>query len=138
MPRWLRAIVVLIISIVCIVVIRNIEKAKRREEHYAEYQAALTKFTQALKPGTTRKQVEDYLRAQNLMFHRTCCSNDRHVFATEVRVGQEDRPWYCSEWNVYVRFEFNTTEPDRYPIREPSDGDTLSDLHLRSRGEGCL
>ena len=138
MPRWFWGIVALFIAIGCIVALRNIEKAKRREEHHAEYEAALTKFSQALKPGATRKQVEDYLRGQNLRFYRVCCSNDQHAFATEVRVGQEEHPWFCSEWNVYVYFEFTTTEPDRYPIRPGSDGDTMSDMHLVSRGEGCL
>jgi hypothetical protein len=138
MTRWGIGIVALIITVASIVLIRNAVKAKRGEERHAQHQAALTKFTQALKPGITRKQVEDYLRTQNLKFGRICCNQHQDVYATEVRVGQEDSPWFCSGWGVYVDFEFTTIEPDRYPLRPPADGDILSNLHLVSKGESCL
>jgi len=31
-------------------------------------------------------------------------------FSILVRVGQEEKPWYCSEWPDYAAFEFSRTE----------------------------
>jgi hypothetical protein len=53
-----------------------------------------------------------------------------------VQVGEKDAPWYCSEWPVYVVFEFNATPPK--PLLKPSDSDVLKKVHLASNGEGCL
>jgi len=54
-----------------------------------------------------------------------------------VRVGQEEKPWYCSEWPDYAAFEFSRTEaPHRaFDILE---SDVLKLVHLTSNGEGCL
>jgi hypothetical protein len=134
MTRSFLGIVELIIAIASIIVIRNDVKAKRREGRQAE----LTKLSEVLKPGITRKQVEDYLRTQNLTFRQICRNQNQEVFATEVLVAQEEPLWFCSGWGVYVDFEFTALEPDRYSIRPPSDGDVLSDMHLVRKGDGCL
>jgi hypothetical protein len=137
MRRSLIVIIALIIVVASILVVRSIQKAKRHEEHQAQYQAVLAKYSQALKSGVTRKQVEDYLRVQNVKFGQQCCNDEHHVFATVVRVGQEDPPLGCSSLGV-VFFEFTAVEPERYPIRPPSDGDILIELHLGTQGETCL
>jgi hypothetical protein len=68
-------------------------QAKRKRE--AAYQSALLSYTQVLKPGITRKEVEEYLRARNVDFAQMCCVVDiqvhpKHSLDDITKVGQED------------------------------------------------
>jgi hypothetical protein len=100
------------------------------------HEVVLAKYKEVLRPGITRKEVEDYLRAQKTTFTQTCCDNA--AFSTMVRIGERPKPWFCSSWGVYVAFQFTSTEPDRYPIRPASDSDVLGDVKLEGLGETCL
>lgn len=123
----------------------------RRDEHN---QQELQKYSQDLKPGSTRKIVKDYLRAHGATFGERRCDPGFHAFAVLVKVGKEDVPWYCSEWPVYVAFEFQIEEPYNVPLPvdsgirkkieqhelelDPGDSDILQKVQLVSNGEGCL
>src|ERR1700680_1500126 len=71
-------------------------QAKRKRE--AAYQSVLLSYTQVLKPGVTRKEVEDYLRARNVGFSQMCCVGMRvhpkHSLDDITKIGQEDAPWF--------------------------------------------
>jgi len=64
-------------------------------------------------------------------FWERCCFEPHGPYSILVRVGQEDKPWYCSEWPDYVAFEFAYAGPT-------GDSDVLKTVHLTSNGEGCL
>jgi hypothetical protein len=87
-----------------------------------------------LKPGVARKEVKDYLRDQGIAFRERYAKDTQ--LSVLVRVGEEDSPWYCSEWLDYVEFEFAAGgAPDGTSDR--SDADILQKV-LTSSGEGCL
>lgn len=98
---------------------------------------ALRTYSQALKPGMTQRQVQDYLHSRGVSFFERCCFEPRGAFSVLVKVGQEDAPWSCSEWPDYMAFEFSATEPSE-PVAKPAGSDVLKLVHLTSNGEGCL
>src|ERR1700761_3319119 len=69
-------------------------------------QAAILKYSQNLAPGVTRKEVENYLRARHTDFSRRCCLESHDTFSDLVTVAEEQAPWYCSAWPIYVAFVF--------------------------------
>ena len=86
-------------------------KSKARKRREAEYQVTLHSYAQILRPGVTRKEVESYLRAKDLKFQQMCCVELRkHSLDDLVKIGSEDPPWYCSENNVYIAFQFEDSE----------------------------
>jgi len=84
----------------------------------------------------TRKEVESYLRAKALGFQRMCCIDERSAFADLVKIGSEDAPWYCSEQNIYVAFQFAGVEP--HEALKVSDSDSLKRVTIFRWLEGCL
>jgi len=119
----------------------NKQAQKRRE---AVYQSVLRTYTQVLKPGMKRKEVEDYIRAKNAKFRQTCCvdSNEtsrRHSWDDLTKIGEEDAPWFCSQHNVYVAFQFT----DHVQLgsglgMKDDDLDTLKNVTLYHWLEECL
>jgi hypothetical protein len=104
------------------------------------YQSVLR--TEALKPGMTRKEVEDYLQTKSSKFLHICCvdprETGRHSWDDFTKIGQEDPPWFCSENNVYVAFQFaDHTHPAGYEMND-DDLDTLKSITLHPQLEGCL
>lgn len=118
------------------------ERARRRRE--VEYQKALQSYSGVLKTGMTRRQVEEYLSAKNLLFRQLCCvsvkefSRGMYDNANDdlVKIGQEDVPWVCSENNVYIALEFLSSQKDSLPRAEPSD--KLKDVTIYHKLNGCL
>jgi hypothetical protein len=104
------------------------QSAKQKRE--AVYQAALQSYSDALKPGMTRKNVEDYFRSKGIAFQQLCCIFKESAFADLVKIGKEKHPWYCSEHNVYVAFRFTAVKPD--------ESETLKTITVFHRLEGCL
>jgi hypothetical protein len=97
----------------------------------ATYRSALQAYSQKLRLGTTRKEVENYLRAAGASF---IDEGDAH--ADLVKVGREDTPWYCDEHDVYVAFEFVPTEP--HPLLRAYDTDALKVIRISRQQMGCL
>jgi hypothetical protein len=106
---------------------------KKRE---ATYQARLQSYSDVLKPGMTRKYVEDYLRSKGVTFHQLCCIDERSASADLLKIGMEEHPWYCSEHDVYVAFQFAAVEPHK--PWEAYDSDTLKRDTIFHKLEGCL
>ena len=79
--------------------------------------------------------LPENLQAHGTPFGERCCYEERDAFAVIVRVGEEDVPWFCSEWLDYVAFEFAPIELHNW---RPADSDVLKNVHLVSSGEGCL
>jgi len=140
MKRWLSVILVLIaVALVAFGVRHVLEKRSERRREIA-YQSAFRSYSERLRPGMTRKEVEDYLRAGNIRFQQMCCVD--HNLSTGVwddltKIGQEDAPWFCSENNVYVAFQFSG--PKRNGVGWSADpSDTLRAVSVYHWLEGCL
>ena len=114
------------------------EKAQKKRE--AAYESSLRSYRQELKPGMTRKEVEGYLKAKNTPLMRMCCvdsGGNRSSLDDLTRIGQEDAPWFCSENNVYIAFQFSEYERhDGMP--SANDLDTLKTVSIYRWLEGCL
>jgi hypothetical protein len=111
------------------------QSAKQKRE--ADYQAALQSYSDALKPGATRKSVEDYLQAKGVNYEKMCCILEKSAEAELVRIGKEKHPWYCSEHNVYIAFQF---VDELHGGGRPSDSDLdkLKSITVYHWLEGCL
>ena len=134
MNRRLVWFTIAVLTLVSAIAARSVYRSRRADANRAAVEAAFRKFSLNLKPGATRK---DFLQAQGVAFMERCCYEPSSPFSVIVRVGEENAPWYCSEWPDYVAFEFVTTEPHGLGMK-PSDSDVLKIVHLTSNGEGCL
>jgi hypothetical protein len=106
-----------------------------KEKREAAYQAKLQSYSDFLKPGMTRKNVEDYLRAKGVAFGQLCCIDERSAYADLVKIGKEKHPWYCEEHNVYIAFQFTAVEPHK--SWKAYDSDTLKSITIYHKLEGC-
>ena len=103
--------------------------------------AAQLKYSEALRPGSNRKDVENYLKSRGVTFIGRSPGADAHskTPAILVKVADEDAPWYCSEWPDYVAFEFASRERARTSsLWSLADSDVLTHVLETSNGEGCL
>jgi hypothetical protein len=115
-------------------------QSQRKRE--ASYEAARTSYSQVLKPGMTRKETEKYLRDMNKSFQQMCCVNakaSKHSWDDLVKIGKEDAPWFCSQNNVYVAFQFvDHVQTSKSVGWQGDDLDTLNSITVYRRLEGCL
>jgi hypothetical protein len=107
-----------------------------KEKREAAYQAKLQSYTDVLKPGMTRKNVEDYLRGKGVAFGQLCCIDEKSAFADLVYIGKEKHPWYCEKHSVFIAFQFAAVEPHKG--WEAYDSDTLKSITVFHKFEGCL
>jgi hypothetical protein len=103
--------------------------AKRIRE--ANYQSMLQSYSAILKPGVSRKDVEQSIRTRGINFERRCCITQSE-YDDFVRIGNEPAPWYCSEHNVFLAFRFQQAWP------EPSDSDVLKTISVEHKLDNCL
>jgi len=89
---------ILVIGIIAITSIMSSAEKKRSE---AEFQASLATYQTALHMGTSRTQVEDYLRQNGIPF-----TNGPQSLSDRVSLGQQPRNLFCQPWNVYADFQF--------------------------------
>jgi hypothetical protein len=108
------------------------------QKHDAVYQSALQSYSEVLAPGTTRKNVEDYLRAKGVSFFQEggAVSTDDGAFADLAKIGKEKHPWYCSEHAVYLAFHFTAVQPPGHS-RAP-ETDALKSITIYHQLEDCL
>jgi len=129
---------VVVVAIVAGIGIKGIFDARASKERQALYTGALKNYSDALVPGTSRREVEAYLRQRHHSYRQMCCvANQRSAYADLVKVGQEKAPWFCSQSNIYVAFEFDATEPHG-PRADARDSDKLLSTKLFSWLEQCL
>ena len=133
----------LVVSVLVVLYVQKRRADNRAAlQRQAAYHAALRSFSETLKPGMSRKDVEDYLRAQNRSFGQYLQKG--YAYSDLVKVGEEPKPWFCSEWPVYVEFEFTADHQTQSlsgavsGIPTPSKSDVLKEIHLTGHGEGCL
>jgi hypothetical protein len=110
-------------------------------ENETRYQAFVLAYSQALKPGTTREEVEAHLHREGKAFQKW---TDRQQATPDdfVKIGSEPAPWYCNERNVYVRFNFRPHRSESVQTLMTDlrghPQDTLESVALEYRLEVCL
>ena len=141
MKRWLLPIALVLVVTLSVVVVRHRSEKRAQQEREAGYQSALRAYSGVLKPGMTRKDVEEYLRTGNVGFSQMCCVEmkdfSKYVYDDLTKVGQEDAPWFCSEKNVYIAFQF-TGQPRNATGPGADDSDKLRTITIYRWLEGCL
>jgi len=140
MKRWQLLVLAVFIGLIAFVCWRvSTKRAQQRRE--AAYQVVLRSYLDILKPGMTRKEVEDYLHSQGSKIARMCCVERKElaqsVYDDLIKIGQEDAPWFCSEKNIYVAFQFSGLKQNG-PAGEANPSDKLNSVTLYRRLEGCL
>ena len=73
MKRILLLFLLLVGVVLLVLGIRHKLKLQAKRKREAAYQSALLSYTEVLKPGMNRKEVEDYLRARTVDFSQMCC-----------------------------------------------------------------
>lgn len=110
--------------------------ARRRAQREAAYQADLRSYSEALKPGMTRKTVEEYLRGRNIAFRHPSSFFYQNEVVKEptagtdvVTIGTEPPPhFFCSETGVYIKLVFLATD-ERHSL-SAGDSDVLKQVML--------
>ena len=141
MKRILLLFLLLVGVVLLVLGIRHELKLQAKRKREAAYQSALLSYTEVLKPGMTRKEVEDYLRARTVDFSQMCCVvgqvHPKHSLDDITKVGQEDAPWFCSEHEVFVAFQFE--DHGQYKsILGADDKDILKSVTIFEQLGGCL
>ena len=135
MRRWRLLVLVLVVVLITVACVRKYERqAQQRRD--ANYQASLQSYAQKFPSGTSRKVVEEYFRNRNISFRQEFGSGSIDALSDLVSVGKEPAPWYCSDWRVYVAFDFANSE--KHDWLDPHDSDSLQKIRLYRIGEGCL
>ena len=145
MNRRLLFAVGLLVFGFCVFGVRWVLRKKSQTKREANYQLILRSYSQVLKPGMTRKEVEDWLPA-NVSFRQICCVTTtaitlRSSYDDLTKIGEEDVAWFCSQHNVYVAFEFtdhNPRDPRSSEILKNDDLDRLKAVIQYPMLEGCL
>jgi hypothetical protein len=132
---WLFSVVVVVVAVLAVEsTIRNQGERKRQ----ALYQSILSQYSTTLRPGSQRGEVEAVLASQGLAFQQTCCllRNKQNAPEDIVKIGSEPKPWYCSENDMYLVFEFES--PPGPTVREINASDRLRRVALAPWFGNCL
>jgi hypothetical protein len=149
MPRKRSKVLVIIAAIAVVIFglwsVRELRERHKAAEREINYQTVLAKYSSALKPGMTREQVERHLQSGGTRFKQMCCVADfrgQHVNAIGagwddlVKIGEESVPWFCSENNVYIAFEFNPKSNGE--LADTNGPDILKRVSVFHQLERCL
>lgn len=135
MKRRRLALVAAIVVLICASALgyglkRRTDQRVEEQKRVAFYNSALSSYSKDLETGITRSHVEHYLGAKAIPYEKS-------AEADLVEIGQKPAPWFCSEVNVYVAFDFEAVEPHNRAW-EPYRTDVLKRIHIYSRPGGCL
>jgi hypothetical protein len=108
-PHYLVAFIVAAIAAIFPLV--HIVGIARRD---AQYRAILKTYSDVLRPGMKRSEVENYFIMSRY------ASLDRAASKDIVKIAREKEGWVCQEQNVYLIFKFDAVEPT-----EPKPDDRL-------------
>ena len=122
MLRWLGFAVLIVLIIVAV----NLISSSERRTSEQQYQATLVEYRSALKPGTSRAEVENYLQKQNVSFER----NGAQADSDRAKLGEMPRNLFCQPWKVYLDFQFKSAEP----AGTFQDNDLLTGIDLHREG----
>jgi hypothetical protein len=145
--HWLTALAVMVLVLLAAVLllfsIRSTRKQRLQAKREAAYASALRSYTDVLKPGMTRKEVEDYFHANKIEIGQMCCvdfknSAGRQSWDDLAQIGREGAPWFCGRHSVYIAFQFTDHEKHPAGMTVDDDLDTLRAITVYHALEGCL
>lgn len=112
--------VVLIAAIAAIFLLAHIGGIAYRD---TQYRRVLKSYSDVLKPGMKRSEVENYfIMSKYVSFNRECCVGPkRGTFDDLVEIAHEKPGWVCQEQVVYVAFEFAAVDRKREWVADPGD-----------------
>jgi hypothetical protein len=133
--KWLALSVLIFVVLIGILIARRHQfeeraREKREAEREAQYESSRRRYAEILRPGMTRKEVQDY-------FHKNNIVSVNRSWDDFVKIGREDPPWYCAERNVYIAFQFES-RGERSSIQHPSDSDVLTAVSVTRSLDRCL
>jgi len=96
------------ILVVLVIAIASIIFSGQRKRDDIIFQNNLTTYRSALRTGTSRSQVEDYLRQQGTDFTQGCGESQAHC--DRVNLGEEPRNLFCQPWTVYADFQYEGSD----------------------------
>jgi len=108
MRRWRLLFLALFLIVLGAGVFRY-ARARAQERREVTYQSLLRSYSQTFTPGMTRKDVEASLRRDGKTLQQMCCmdsSRRSSAYDDLTKIGDESAPWFCSQHNVYIGFEF--------------------------------
>ena len=142
MRRYWRLLAAIAVVLSAVIGIHNLREKRAQAKRDAAYQMTLHSYSATLKPGMTRKEVEDYFHANGIVFRQMCCvdcKSSKWVWDDLAKIAQEDAPWFCSEKNIYIAFQFaGLRSPDRATGWDAEASDKLTAVSLYPWLEGCL
>jgi hypothetical protein len=137
--RWLAFTTLVVALIIVSLVIQHVLQKRAEERRLVQYHATVRMYADALQQSTSRAVVEAYLRTRGKAFQQMCCVNTpRNAWADLVNIGEEHVPWFCSQHNIYVAFVFDAPEHLKAQTQTAESTDTLTDVVLYPRLEGCM
>jgi hypothetical protein len=87
----------------------------------AQYDHILKTYSEVLKPGMKRSEVEAYLiTSKRVSFSQDCCIGSK-ALRDLVEIAREQKGWVCPEEVVNVAFQFAATDPKRAGYADPED-----------------
>jgi len=125
MRTWL-GLGVLVVFV--IVLVSAVQRSERKDAE-VRFQNTLASYRSALKSGTSREQVENYLHQQNTAFTRSCC--EPGIFSDRTDLGDEPRNLFRQPWKVSAEFQFKNAEP---PADAAKGSDLLTNIDLHREG----
>lgn len=125
MRMWLGLGVLVVLVVVAVSAVQRSE----RKDAEVRFQSTLSSYRSALKSGTSREQVENYLHQQNTAFTRSCC--EPGIFSDRTDLGDEPRNLFCQPWKVSAEFQFKNAEP---PADAAKGSDFLTNIDLHREG----
>lgn len=125
----MRLLIGIAVLVVLIVVLVSAVQRSEQKDSEARFQNTLASYRTALKPGSTREQVESYLNQQNTSFTTGGCESA--TACDRVDLGQEPRNLFCQPWKVSAEFRFGHTEP---AAGDPKNSDLLTAIELHREG----
>jgi hypothetical protein len=120
--------------------LRNMQENRAQRKREIEFQRVVRTYSDVLKRGMTRKEVEDYFHSKKIVFHQMCCVDTKSVkreWDDLTKISQEDPPVVCRAKNIYVAFQFAGTRPHE-AVTSAEDSDRLTAVTVYPSLEGCL
>src|SRR5262249_61721181 len=87
----------------------------------AQYRRILKSYSDGLKPGMKRSEVETYFIMSRYVSFSHGNVKPRGAYDDIVEIAREKEGWICQEQVVYVVFKFAANEPEREVAANPED-----------------
>jgi len=132
--RWKRIAVVAVLIAIAAFCVNAVVGRIAGKKRQAQYESQLAAYRAAVKIGTTRADLENYLQSRSLQFRHICCALVTPGSGWEdlVKIASGDPPWYCNYSNIYIAFEFPRTADN------PLGSDRLQNIELFPYLEECM